>query len=139
MAASQADWATTKVNAIYDGGTQAVQFTIVKRVVSSADPSDGKIHVTPITGVTDKPYGVIQENATTGSACSVVVIGGTKIAVDSSAAISAGDGVGISATGYAITYVTGATLYLLGVIDCEALASGITSAVINGAIPVKGA
>jgi len=138
MAASQADWATTKVNAIYDGSTQAVQFTIVKRVVSTVDPSDGKIHVTPITAATDKPYGVIQENAKTGTACSVIVVGGTKIAVNPSAAVSAGADIMTDANGFAVNYVTGATTWNFGVFDTEGQASAIVSAVVNGATPTKG-
>lgn len=138
MAASQSDWSNTKVNAIYDGGTQAVQFTIVKRVLSTVDPSDGKIHVTPITGATDVPYGVIQENPKTGEACTVVVIGGTKIAVGA-AVLGAGDFIMTNATGYALTYATGGgTSYNLGVCDVESQANGITSAIINCATPVKG-
>jgi hypothetical protein len=137
MATSQSDWTNTKVNAIYDGGTQAVQYTIVKRVVSATDPSDGKIHVTPVTALTDKPYGVIQENAKTGTACTVVVIGGTLLQVGA-AQVNAGADVQCDASGNAIIYTTNASYWNFGVFDTEAAAGAITSAVVNGATPTKG-
>ena len=138
MAASQADWATTTVNAIYDGTPTAVQFSMVKRVLSTVDPSDGKIHVTPITAATDRPYGVIQQNAKTGEACTVIVIGGTKIAVGA-AVLGAGDSIMTDAAGLAVTYAkAGGTSYAFGICDVESQANGITSAIVNGATPVLG-
>ncbi len=140
MAASQSEFTSTKVNAVYDGGVQATQFTLVKRVISAVDPSDGKIHVTPVTATTDKPYGVIQENAKTGTACTVVVIGGTLLQVNPSTAISAGSDLMVDANGFAVTYATGGgTSYNFGVNDTEVQPNGLTSAIINCATMVKGA
>lgn len=135
MAASQSDWTTTKVNAIWDGASRAVQFTVVKRVLST---TDGKIHVTPITAATDKPYGVIQETPLITEACTVIVIGGTKLAVGA-IAVTAGSDIMVDATGYAKIYATGAgTSWDFGVFDAAGAANAITSGVINCASCPKG-
>ena len=150
MATSQADWATTKVNAKFwnsnNPGTPAVQFTFVTRYQTNDSSDNGDIWVTPITASGQPPYGVIQEPAKHNDVCTVIVIGGTKVAISDTFptgtnGLIGGHAVQCDNAGYAQNVVSGSGEYIVGVSDAYApkstslLTPTIGSAVISCATP----
>lgn len=110
----------------------AKQFYFVK-LDSSGD-------VVVCAAVTDIPYGVLQNAPASGEAASVCIIGITKVNGD--ADLTKGNQIGTASDGQAAAYAAGTdtTKYLVGqVIDDNAAAGGLITAVINCANPHRGA
>lgn len=91
--------------------------------------------VTVCAATTDKPIGVLQNAPTSGQEAEVCVFGVTK--VNSDANLAAGDSIGCAADGQAAAYtVTDTTKYIVGtIIEDNAAAGGLSTAVINCANP----
>jgi len=80
---------------------------------------------------TDKPIGVLQNRPYTGDPAEVVAIGQTKVQGD--ADLAYGDSIGTSADGQAAAYTASdTTKYIVGtVIEDNAAAGGLITAVVN--------
>lgn len=91
--------------------------------------------VTVCAGTTDKPIGVLQNAPESGEEAEVCVFGVTKVSGD--ADLAYGASIGTSADGQAATYtVSDTTKYIVGtIIEDNAAAGGLATAVINCANP----
>jgi len=82
-------------------------------------------------GVTDKPYGVLQNTPASGMAATVCVFGMTKVQGDAN--LAAGDSIGTSADGQAAAYtVADTTKHIVGQVqEDNSAAAGLATAFIN--------
>lgn len=105
----------------------AKQYYFVK--LSAADT------VTVCAATTDKPIGVLQNKPTSGQTAEICCVGVTKVSGDADLAL--GDSIGTSADGQAAAYtVADTTKYIVGtVLQDNAAAGGLVTAVINCANP----
>jgi hypothetical protein len=93
-----------------------------------------------ITGLTDKPIGILQNAPVAGEEAEVLVMGGSKLVVGSGG-LTEGAAVKTSAAGLgiALTVGTDTTHYLVGQSLTEAAASAYATVVINCANAARGA
>ncbi|HSG63301.1 MAG TPA: hypothetical protein VLA24_17890 [Pseudomonadales bacterium] len=100
----------------------------------------GEKTVTVCAAATDKPIGVLQNAPTSGQAANVCVVGVSKVSGD--ADLNFGDLIGTSADGQADAKTPGTdtTEYTVGsVVNGNAAAGGLVTAVINCAAPARAA
>ena len=101
----------------------ALQYTFVKLNSAGA--------VVAVAAATDVPIGVLQNNPTSGTEASVLIMGGTKIVASAAATLGTALNFGTSATGKAATLaVTDTTKYVLGVYLEAPAADGIIVAAV---------
>ena len=95
--------------------------------------------VVAVSGATDIPIGVLQNNPVSGAEASVLIVGGTKIVASASATLGTALNFGTSAAGKAATLaVTDTTKYVLGVyLEAPAADGNIVAAVVNCANPTR--
>lgn len=109
----------------------ALQFTFVKI------DTDGD--VVGCSAVTDRPYGVLQNNPAAGEVCEITVIGVTKIKAGAALA-NAGVAIGTDTSGRAVakTLGTDITHYLAGqLLTAAGAANEIVTAVVDCANPAR--
>lgn len=97
-------------------------------------------NIVACSAVTDRPYGVLQNNPASGQECEVVIIGITKVVADE--ALTPADAIGTSADGQAqvVTVGTETTVYNVGQVVLGASAAGVmATAVVNCAAPARAA
>jgi hypothetical protein len=93
-----------------------------------------------VSGLTDKPIGILQNEPNTGEECEVLVIGGSKL-VAGVGGLTEGAAVKTSATGLgiALTVGTDTSHYLVGQSLTEVVETGYATVVINCASAGRGA
>lgn len=97
--------------------------------------------VTVCNAATDVPYGVLQNNPTSGKMAEIVIIGITKLKADAALA-TIGTAIGTSADGKADAKVAGTdtTEYIVGrTLSVSAAENEIITAVVNCASPARAA
>lgn len=129
----------------YEFSNYAVKVTLVAGEDLSAkqyhfvkiDNGTGK--AVAVNGATDRPFGVLQNNPTSGQEAEVLITGGTKITAGGTA--SAGQPLFASASGNAVTLAfgtTGSAAYVVGTFVAAGSASAITTAAIDCANAGRG-
>lgn len=129
----------------YEFSNYAVKVTLVAGEDLSAkqyhfvkiDNGTGK--AVAVNGATDRPFGVLQNNPTSGQEAEVLITGGTKIAAGGTA--SAGQPLFASASANAVTLAfgtTGSAAYVVGTFVAAGSASAITTAAIDCANAGRG-
>ena len=109
----------------------ALQYTFVKLNSSG--------QVVAVAAATDLPIGVLQNNPTSGTEASVLIVGGTKIKASAAATLGTTLNFGTSSVGRAANLaVTDTTKYVLGVyLEAPAADGNIVAAVVNCANPTR--
>lgn len=129
----------------YEFSNYAVKVTLVAGEDLSAkqyhfvkiDNGTGK--AVAVSGATDRPFGVLQNNPTSGQEAEVLITGGTKIVAGGTA--SAGQPLFASASANAVTLAfgtTGSAAYVVGTFVAAGSASAITTAAIDCANAGRG-
>jgi hypothetical protein len=101
------------------------------------DNGDGTVKA--VNGATDRPFGVLQNNPTSGQAAEVTIVGGTKVEAGGTASV--GQPLFSNASAAAVTLAfgtTGSAAYVVGTFVEDAAAGEITSAVIDCANAGRG-
>jgi hypothetical protein len=120
--------ATGKGNVIskqWDDATQAVRFTVVKL---SATNSKGNVGMSGAT--TERPYGVVLNAPTQGSAASVQIDGKCYVVSDGTTPIAAGDELVVDSTGRVIKFARpaawdGTAYYTIGIAESGSAAANV--------------
>jgi len=100
---------------------------------------NGTGNVVVVDGATDRPFGVLQNNPTSGQAAEVTIVGGTKVNAGGTASV--GEPLFANASANAVTLgvgTTGSTAYLVGTFVEDATSGAITSAVVDCANAGRG-
>lgn len=129
----------------YEFSNYAVKTTLVAGEDLSAkqyhfvkiDNGTGK--AVAVSGATDRPIGVLQNNPTSGQEAEVLIVGGTKIECGGSA--SAGQALFASASATAVTLAFGTTAsaaYSVGTFIAAGAAGEVSTAVIDCANAARG-
>lgn len=133
------------LNMAYEFSNYAVKATLV----AGADLSEKQYHFVKIdngtgravivSGATDRPVGVLQNNPTSGQEAEVLIVGGTKLAAGGTA--SAGQALFANASGQGVTLAygsTGSAAFSVGTFITAGSASAIVTAVIDCAAASRG-
>jgi hypothetical protein len=92
-----------------------------------------------VSGATDRPIGVLQNNPASGQEAEVLIVGGTKIKAGGSASAGQALFASASATGVTLAFgTTGSAAFVAGSFITSAAAGEITTAVINCANSARG-
>jgi len=124
--------AAVKVTRTAGEDLSSAQYKFVK-----LDNGDGTVKA--VDGATDRPFGVLQNNPTSGQAAEVTIVGGTKVECGGSASV--GQPLFSNASAVAVTLgvgTTGSTAYLVGTFVEDATSGAITSAVVDCANAGRG-
>ena len=114
---------------------------------AGADLSDKQYHLVKFsadntvvlcTALTDKPCGVLQDNPTLGQAAQILATGITKVKVDAATALVAGQAIGTTVLGTAVSKValTDIGCYVVGQVVKGGAAGTVATAMISCAAPV---
>lgn len=120
-----------KITLVAGADLSAAQYKFVKM--------DGSGQAVAVSGVTDRPIGVLQNAPLSGQECEVLIVGGTK--VKAGGTIDEGSVVGVDTDGDAVakTVGTDVTHYILGTALTAGASGEIVTAVINCASAARGA